>query len=192
MPLNYNDLALVCLFADCYMHINFEFKAWSKNNSKLEAIIQSKPHLFLGTDHQRDTYFKVPNGRLKLREGTIENALIFYKRENTSGMKQSDVLLYQHKPDPVLKLMLTKSLGIKVVVDKIRKIYFIDNVKIHFDEIADLGSFVEVEAIDKDGSLGLEKIKNQCEEFRKLFSITSDQFIAESYSDLLVKKSSPQ
>jgi predicted adenylyl cyclase CyaB len=148
--------------------------------------------LFIGTDHQKDTYFNVPNGRLKLREGNIENALIYYNRENTSGMKQSDVILYQHAPSPELKVILTKSLGIKVVVDKIRKIYFIDNVKIHFDEVAGLGSFVEVEAIDRDGSLGLETIKNQCEEFRKLFNITKEQFIAESYSDLLVKKSSPQ
>jgi len=192
MPLNYNDLPHVCLFADCYMHINFEFKASSINNNRLEEIIKSRSHLFIGTDHQKDTYFNVSNGRLKLREGNIENALIYYNRENTSGMKQSDVILYQHAPSPELKVILTKSLGIKVVVDKIRKIYFIDNVKIHFDEVADLGSFVEVEAIDRDGSLGLETIKNQCEEFRKLFNITKEQFIAESYSDLLVKKSSPQ
>ena len=174
------------------MHINFEFKARSENNHRLEELIKSKPSRFVGTDHQTDTYFNVPNGRLKLREGTIENALIYYKRENTSGPKKSDILLYQHKPDPVLKLMLIKSLGIKVVVDKTRKIYFIDNVKIHFDDVLGLGSFVEVEAIDQDGTFGLEKIKAQCEAYRKLFKITDEQFIAESYSDLLVKKSSPQ
>lgn len=174
------------------MHINFEFKARSDNNSKLEEVIKSGPCRYVGSDHQIDTYFKVPNGRLKLREGTIENALIYYNRENTAGMKQSDVVLYQHQPDTALKLILTKSLGIKVVVDKFRKIYFVDNVKIHFDEVKDLGSFVEVEAIDKDGTLGIEKIKSQCESFRNLFNIKKDQFIAESYSDLLVKKSSPQ
>jgi Adenylate cyclase, class 2 (thermophilic) len=174
------------------MHINFEFKAQSENNNRLEEIIISKSARFIGTDHQIDTYFNVHNGRLKLREGTIEHALIYYKRENTAGLKQSDVLLYQHNPDPTLKLILTNSLGIKVVVDKIRKIYFVDNVKIHFDDVKDLGSFVEVEAIDRDGTLGLEKIKNQCEEFRKLLNIQNDQFKAESYSDLLVKKSSPE
>ena len=49
--------------------------------------------------------------------------------------------------------MLIKSIGIKVVVEKTRKIYFVDNVKIHFDEVENLGSFVEVEAIDLDGTL---------------------------------------
>jgi adenylate cyclase class 2 len=185
-------LAGVRLFANYSMHINFEFKARSENNDKLEALIRARSSRFAGTDHQTDTYFNVSNGRLKLREGTIENALIYYKRENTAGPKQSDILLYQHKPDPTLKLMLIKSIGIKVVVEKTRKIYFVDNVKIHFDEVENLGSFVEVEAIDLDGTLGLEKIKTQCEAFRKLFNITDEQFIAESYSDLLVKKSSPQ
>lgn len=54
----------------------------------------------------------------------------------------------------------------------------------------ELGSFVEVEAIDKDGSVGIEKLKEQCEYYIQLFGISKDQFIAESYSDLLEKKSS--
>jgi predicted adenylyl cyclase CyaB len=85
---------------------------------------------------------------------------------------------------------LTKALGIKLIVTKQRKIYFIENVKFHFDHINELGSFVEVEAIDKDGSIGIEKLKKQCDYYIRLFGITQDQFIAESYSDLLVKKSS--
>jgi adenylate cyclase class IV len=43
--------------------------------------------------------------------------------------------------------------GIKVIVQKKRRIYFIGNVKFHFDTIAELGTFIEVEAIDKDGTL---------------------------------------
>jgi predicted adenylyl cyclase CyaB len=174
------------------MHINFEFKARSDNNNKLEELIKSLNHRFVGTDHQTDTYFNVPSGRLKLREGNIENALIHYERENNSGAKQSNVLLYQYDPNPVLKQILIKSLGIKVVVEKIRKIYFVDNVKIHFDEVTELGTFVEVEAIDFDGKHGLETIKKQCRDFQELFEISNDQFIADSYSDLLVKKSSPK
>ena len=146
--------------------------------------------LFVGTDHQVDTYFNVPNGRLKLREGNIENSLIHYNRTNTAGAKQSDVTLFQYQPDKNLKEALSKALGIKTVVDKKRKIYFIDNVKFHFDEVNELGSFIEVEAIDKDGSIGIENLKEQCNYYIQLLGISSDQFIAESYSDLLAKKSS--
>jgi len=172
------------------MHINYEFKARCSNTEDAESKLKKLSPLFVGTDHQLDTYFNVPNGRLKLREGTIENSLIHYNRNNIAGAKQSDVILYQHQPDKNLKDILTKALGIKIVVNKTRKIYFIDNVKFHFDEINELGNFVEVEAIDKDGLSGVEKLKEQCNYYIQLFGITKDQLIAESYSDLLAKKSS--
>ena len=172
------------------MHINYEFKAGGIEIEKLESKLKQLNPLFVGTDHQIDTYFNVPNGRLKLREGNIENSLIHYNRTNTAGAKQSDVALYQHQPDKNLKTTLTKALDVKVIVDKKRKIYFIGNVKFHFDEVKSLGNFVEVEAIDKDGSIGIEKLKEQCDYYIQFFGITKDQFIAESYSDLLAKKSS--
>jgi adenylate cyclase, class 2 len=172
------------------MHINYEFKASCSNIKALELLLKERNPLFVGTDHQTDTYFNVANGRLKLREGNIENSLIHYERINTADAKQSNVILYQHQPDNSLKEILKKALGIKVVVEKRRKIYFIDNVKFHFDEVENLGTFIEVEAIDKDGSIGVDKLKVQCNEYIQLFGITKDQFIAESYSDLLEKKSS--
>lgn len=172
------------------MHINYEFKARCSDIEKLELKLKELNPLFIGIDHQVDTYFNIEKGRLKLREGNIENSLIHYNRTNTAGAKQSDVSLYQHQPDKNLKDILVKSLGIKVVVDKKRKIYFIENVKFHFDRVNELGSFIEVEAIDKDGSVGIEKLKEQCNYYIQLLGITEDQFIAESYSDLLVKKSS--
>lgn len=172
------------------MHINFEFKARHKDIAQAEAALQQFNPLFIGEDHQIDTYFTVPNGRLKLREGNIEHALIFYQRSNVAGAKQSDVTLYQHQPDAALKQILTQSLGIKTVVDKRRKIYFIDNVKFHFDTVESLGSFVEVEAIDKDGSIGLDKLKEQCRYYQQVLGVQETDFMAESYSDLLLAKKS--
>jgi adenylate cyclase, class 2 len=171
------------------MHINYEFKSKCDDIEALESKLRQCNPRFVGTDHQVDTYFNVLHGRLKLREGTIENSLIHYDRINTADAKQSNVSLY-HPSDKSLKHVLEKALGIKIVVDKKRKIYFVDNVKFHFDEVKELGSFVEVEAIDKDGSIGLEKLKEQCSFYILLFDIRKEQFIAESYSDLLAKKSS--
>ena len=167
---------------------NFEFKASTANLGQLEAILQELHPECKGLDHQTDTYFNVPNGRLKLREGNIENALIQYDRSNISGPKQSDVLLYQHQPNLSLKTILTTALGIKTIVEKRRKIYFIDNVKFHFDEVQGLGAFVEVEAIDKDGSIGMERLKEQCRYYAKLLGIQAKGYIADSYSDLILQK----
>jgi len=172
------------------MHINYEFKARCNHIELIEAKLKTLNPVFIGMDNQVDTYFNITNGRLKLREGTIENSLIHYFRQNSTGIKQSDVTLYQHQPDKNLKDILAKALGVKTIVAKERKIYFIDNVKFHFDRVKELGSFIEVEAIDKDGSIGIEKLKEQCQYYIEFFAITEDDFIAESYSDLLAKKSS--
>ncbi len=84
----------------------FEFKARADNWLHLEERLLTLNPLFKGTDLQEDTYFNVPEGRLKLREGSIENALIHYNRNNIAHAKPSDVLLYQHQPDKALKEIL--------------------------------------------------------------------------------------
>ncbi|RYD88642.1 MAG: CYTH domain-containing protein [Sphingobacteriales bacterium] len=170
------------------MHLNFEFKAKTDRLDELEALLQNKSPRYVGEDAQADTYFNVPNGRMKLREGNIENSLIHYVRHNIAGAKQSDVILYTHEPDARLKAALTAALGIKVVVDKHRRIYFVDNVKLHFDRVAALGTFVEVEAIDLDGSVGIDKLKQQCREYADFFGIREEDYMSESYSDLLMKE----
>jgi adenylate cyclase class IV len=105
---------------------NFEFKARVDSIEVHENKLLNLNPVFKGTDHQIDTYFNVAKGRLKLREGNIENALINYDRENVNDAKQSDVILYQHEPNATLKNILTKQLGVKITVDKKRKIYFIE------------------------------------------------------------------
>ena len=169
------------------MHINYEFKARSNNIKQLEQKLLGLNPLFIGEDHQIDTYFNTKTGRLKLREGNIENALIHYNRENTASAKQSNVLLYQHKPNTALKEILVVSNGIKVIVDKTRRIYFIDNVKFHFDIVKNLGTFIEVEAIDKAGNFGIDKLKEQSHFYINFFNIEASDFIEHSYSDMLLK-----
>ena len=168
--------------------LNIEFKASTNKLTELETLLQQYNPLFTGEDHQIDTYFNVTAGRLKLREGNIENALIHYEREDFAGVKSSHILLYQHEPDKTLKEILIKTLGIKTIVDKRRKIYFINNVKFHFDTVKDLGTFVEVEAIDKDGSVGKEKLQSQCDEYAALLNIAKEDFISVSYSDMILEK----
>ena len=167
--------------------LNFEFKAKTKELDNLEKKLLTLDPKFIGEDNQTDTYFNVAKGRLKLREGNIENSLIWYERENTAGAKQSEILLYRHTPDKSLKDILIKVHGIKVVVQKKRRIYFIDNVKFHFDTIAELGNFIEVEAIDNDGTMGIEKLKEQADNYVGFFKIKDEDFIAFSYSDMLMK-----
>ena len=66
---------------------NFEFKAKIDEIEKYENKLLTLNPKFQGLDHQIDTYFNLQYGRLKLREGNIENSLINYDRENISGSK---------------------------------------------------------------------------------------------------------
>jgi adenylate cyclase, class 2 len=166
--------------------LNIEFKAKTDDIEALVQKLQTLNPTFIGIDNQKDTYYNVKMGRLKLREGNIENALIWYEREDFAGAKQSNILLYKHAPDNALKEILQKLQGTKVIVDKQRRIYFVDNVKIHFDAVQNLGTFIEVEAIDIDGSIGIDKLKEQCNFFATFFNIKEYDFMKTSYSDMLI------
>ena len=128
---------------------------------------------------------------MKLREGNIENYLIFYERENKEGPKQSKVNLFKTPPKSSLKDILTQALGVLVIVDKKREIYFIENVKFHIDTVKDLGTFMEIEAIDSDGNIGKEKLLEQCNNYIKSFDISENDLISVSYSDLLLQQPNP-
>jgi len=169
-------------------HLNIEIKARCHRPATIRAILQQHRAELKGIDHQIDTYFICSHGRLKLREGSIEHHLIHYERDNEPGPKTSLVSLYRPNPDSDLKQVLSRALCVLIVVDKKREIYFIDNVKFHIDEVNDLGSFVEIEAIDSLGTIGQEKLREQCEKYIELFALKSDDFISLSYSDLLLQQ----
>jgi len=167
------------------MSINIEIKARCCDLSKIREILKTQKAEFKGVDHQVDTYFHSKNGRLKLREGNIENNLIHYERENTPGSKESRFTLYKTKPDSNLKNILGKALGNKCIVEKDREIYFIDNVKFHLDTVEKLGTFVEIEASNMNHNYTKDKLQEQSNFYIKLLQINPKDFISESYSDLL-------
>jgi len=167
---------------------NVEIKAHCSDLERIRKILIERNADFKGMDHQIDTYFNVPNGRLKLREGSIENNLIQYNRPDQAGPKQSDFDLFKTEKGSSLKNILEKSIGVKVIVDKQREIYFIDNVKFHLDQVNNLGTFVEIEATDMENTKTPEYLNKQCQQYLKLFGIAEENLLANSYSDLLLDK----
>lgn len=163
--------------------LNIEIKARCDDPGKIRSILEDHNANYKGTDHQTDTYFNVPEGRLKLRQGN----LIFYRRPDSKTPEASNINLMPADHPEKLHALLDNALGTMVVVDKEREIYFIDNVKFHIDQVEELGHFVEIEAIDEDGSIGEEKLRSQCQHYLDLFEIQDDDLIAKSYSDLLME-----
>ncbi len=165
-----------------------EIKAKCNDLNRVRYLLKAQEPDFKGTDHQVDTYFNVSFGRLKLREGNIENALIQYVRSDQEAPKTSCVQLYKPNPESNLKNILTQALGILTVVDKRREIYFIGNVKFHLDQVEELGTFVEIEAIDKTGNRSKSELQQQCEFYMSLLEIDNKDLVRFSYSDLLMNQ----
>lgn len=171
--------------------INIEFKARMRDEKRVRAALKSLRPRVVGTDHQVDTYFNTRTGRLKLRQGNIENALIFYQRQDAAKVRSSHVLLGAFS-DPAqtraLKRVLTSALGVAAVVDKIREIYFVGNIKIHLDRVRGLGKFLEVEAfVQKEN---FRHGRKQAEEIKEMFGVLPEEILPHSYSDLILERRS--
>jgi len=165
---------------------NIEIKARCEDPRQIRDYLLSHHAIFKGTDIQRDTYFNVPHGRMKLRQGKIENALIHYQRDDQKGPKASEVTLYPVHESNLLRSLLEKAVGIKVVVEKQREIYFIENVKFHIDIVQHLGNFIEIEAISEDEKISQETLQDHCLHYMKKFGIRDEDLLNNSYSDQLL------
>ncbi|MBT8221277.1 MAG: class IV adenylate cyclase [Bacteroidia bacterium] len=164
----------------------FEIKTRITNPEDIHDTLMRSGAEFHGLDHQIDTYFKVDRGRLKLRQGDIENTLIRYHRPETKDLKNSKVIFQKlQRENQGIKDILEDVMGIWKVVDKQRRIYFIENVKFHIDEVKGLGSFVEIEAIDISGESDNTQLRKQCDHYIEVLGLNRNQFIDQSYSDMV-------
>jgi predicted adenylyl cyclase CyaB len=154
----------------------------------LQAAAAQVGHLgarYVGLEVQTDTYFRVPSGRLKLREIESQEALLIgYSRPDQTGARLSDYHLVPVLDTAAIKALLTEMLGVRGVVSKRRQIWLWDNVRIHLDEVKGLGSFIEFEAVLKSSA---EEIAApaQLAELCGLLQIASGDLLAPSYADLL-------
>jgi adenylate cyclase, class 2 len=165
--------------------INIEIKAKASNIQRMRQILCELGAEFRGADKQTDTYFRVSNGRLKLREGNIENNLIHYSRNDQSGPKLSRVFLFPVTKDvSSLKTIMDESCGVLIEVRKLREIYYIDNIKFHLDQVDGLGEFVEIEVFGMPGEQ--EVLLNSCKQYMRLLGISRKNLVKESYSDMLL------
>ena len=168
--------------------LNVEIKARSIDPERIRKYLKANAAVFKGVDEQTDTYFLVANGRLKLREGNIENNLIYYERDNMAGPKNSHFDLVKIQDAAGIKDVLTRSCGIKTIVRKMREIYYLDNVKFHIDEVPGLGSFVEIEAGNVLADRTEDQLREQCEFYLRQFGIEERDLLTSSYSDMQLEK----
>jgi adenylate cyclase, class 2 len=166
---------------------NIEIKAKCNNLENARSIAARMQTEYLGVLHQVDTYFSTKAGRLKLREINGNTAqLIPYSKGYQTGPMQSDYALLSVENPKHLKGLLNTLLGTEFVVDKKREVFLIENVRVHLDEVAELGSFLELEAVYENTSpeeraKQVQKVQNLME----VFGIRAEDLLDRSYVDYL-------
>lgn len=167
------------------MPSNIEIKARvadpARKRELAERLAQTPPTVL----QQCDTFFPCANGRLKLRElSATEGQLIFYRRPDTPGPRQSDYSIYPTKSPASLRALLTAAFGIGKVVVKTRLLYLVGETRIHLDSVAGLGSFVELEVVLASDQ-SAEEGGRVAREFMSALEIDQADLIDRAYADLL-------
>ena len=160
---------------------DFTIKANVADLTKIELALMHMRATFIGVDRQKDTYFSVPKGRLKLREGSIETLITHYEREEDDGMERTTVYQYDLTPSSEQISKLHREHTVIGIIEKERRIYFVNNVKIHFDKIVEGKTFIEVEAIDSDDSMSIEQLRLQCTSIKDKLGIRDEELMRTGY-----------
>ncbi len=104
-----------------------------------------------GLLQQRDQFYVVPHGRLKLRTfGDGRGELIAYDRADVAHARVSDYSIYRTANASSVDDILGRALGRAGSVEKRRHLLLLRHTRIHLDEVAELGRFVELETVADD------------------------------------------
>ena len=165
---------------------NLELKARVDDLMRLRRIAAKLGAAFGGKDRQIDTFYKVPEGRFKIRESSINgNELIAYSRCDKGGPMESEYERVRLYDVSRFKRLLGRALDLEAVVVKQREIFILGNVRIHLDEIENLGSFIEFESELGEKETGTRNAESLIKELIRLFDIKEENIVACSYADLL-------
>lgn len=156
-------------------------EAWA---AKVEALAGSGPTRIL----QDDTFFNCPTGRLKLRAfSATEGELIFYKRPDRKGPKQSIYSIAPIGNPDALREVMTSAYGQVARVRKIRKLFLAGRTRIHLDRVEGLGEFIELEVVLNQGEPAEAGIK-EADDILSRLDIPNDSLVEGAYVDLLKSK----
>jgi homotetrameric cytidine deaminase len=166
--------------------VNVELKARDADPEATLARCLALGAVESGVLMQRDTYFSGRNGRLKLRVQQGEQAeLIAYGRPDSAEASQSTYVLAPVDAPEALAEALDAALGATVVVSKRRRLLLWEGVRIHLDEVEELGSFVEFEAVLPDAG-SVDEARAKVTRLRESLGIVDDALVSVGYSDLLL------
>ncbi|MBX3009149.1 MAG: class IV adenylate cyclase [Melioribacteraceae bacterium] len=165
------------------MPVNLEIKLPIKSINTIENKLSLLGAQSKGVLNQKDFYFKIKKGLLKLRKNNESYELIKYNRDE-KGTRWSDykILTITGKaPQDYLKTFL----NFEILVEKRRILYVYKNTRIHLDKVKKLGQFLELETLlTKNKRTAIRQFNHVI----KVLNLDTTKQIRASYRDLLLKK----
>jgi predicted adenylyl cyclase CyaB len=164
---------------------NIEVKCRLRDRAAIEDRLESLGAVWTWTRRQRDTFFTVPRGWLKLREveGATAELISYVRPTDDAGPRASeyDVLSV---PDPdLVQRLLGRVLAPDAVVVKVRTLWLLEHTRIHLDRVDGLGDWLELETVVD----GITPAEGEAESRRMVETLGLDEgdFVAVPYRDLL-------
>lgn len=137
---------------------------------------------------QDDTFFSCENGRMKLRTfSEKEGELIFYRRENQQGPKESFYVRSPTSSPETLREALSQAYGQTGRIQKHRTLFIVGRTRVHLDQVKHLGHFLELEVVLQEGEppeAGVQEAHN----LMVRLGVEPSQLIEGAYVDLLSQR----
>ncbi|RPI28532.1 MAG: CYTH domain-containing protein [Acidobacteria bacterium] len=134
---------------------------------------------------QEDIFFRVPEGRLKLRILHPDHGeLIFYRRADQKSARLSSYSISTTREPGRLSEVLSLALGRRAVVRKKRELYLVGQNRIHLDSVEGLGDFLEIEFVMRPGDTEADGERTVAE-LMTILEIRPEDLLDVAYVDLL-------
>jgi adenylate cyclase class 2 len=164
------------------MPTNLELKIKVTSHQSIKKILAQIGAENKGMLKQKDVYYSIPNGLLKLRIENGNESLIFYNRNENNKNRWSDFEFLKFTNSNGEKFF-SNLFDVEVIVKKKRELFYYDDTRIHLDKVNNLGKFLELETLVINGKVDAKK------RFAKtisLLKLDESKQIRKSYRDLLM------
>ncbi|GBD88386.1 CYTH domain protein [bacterium BMS3Abin03] len=166
------------------MPVNLELKIKVDSHIPYRKILKNTGAKNRGVLNQKDIYYQVPSGLLKLRIENGNESLILYERDESGKKRWSDYRVIYFKSKKSEKIF-SSVFEIETVVEKKRELFLFDNTRIHLDTVKNLGKFLELETLVVRGKKDAQK---RFDNIIKLLKLDTSKQIRNSYRDLMIGK----
>ena len=171
---------------------NVESKTRATDLDALARVVARLGGRYDGRLDQVDTYFRVPHGRLKLREishrapdGRVSTSseLIRYERPDVGGARVSRYERTEVDDAESCKTRLVADHGVRGCVRKRRELWLLDSTRVHLDRVEDLGDFVELETVSAGTPGAADRLEH--DRLAAMLGLDSQATVEGSYIDFV-------